>query len=47
MLKCNHPSVGFEEAAIEAVQQWRYDPALQDGSPVDVYFTIVVTFTLE
>jgi protein TonB len=47
VLKCNHPLVGFEEAAIAAVEQWRYRPALQNGAPVDVFFTIVVNFTLE
>ena len=35
---------GFDEAAIAAVRQWRYKPGLQNGKPVDVYFTIVVDF---
>jgi len=38
---------GFDEAAIAAVKQWRYKPGLQNGKPVDVYFTIEVTFTLQ
>jgi len=46
VLRCNRPNLGFEEAAIEAVQQWRYKPALQNGKPVEVYFTIYVEFTL-
>jgi protein TonB len=37
---------GFDEAAVEAVRQWRYKPGLQNGKPVDVYFTVVVEFTL-
>lgn len=39
--------MGFEESAIEAVQKWRYQPALQNGRPVDVYFTIIVHFKIE
>jgi protein TonB len=37
----------FTEAAIAAVSQWRYQPALMDGRPVAVYITIVVSFDLE
>lgn len=33
-------------AAIEAVKQWRYEPTLFDGKPVDVQTTIEVNFTL-
>jgi TonB family protein len=29
-------SVGFEEAALEAAQQWEYRPALSDNKPVAV-----------
>jgi TonB family protein len=46
-LRTNEPDLGFEEAAIEAVSQWRYEPALYKGVPVDVYFTIFVEFTLD
>ena len=46
VLRCTRPSMGFEEAAIEAVRQWRYEPALQNGKPVEVYFTIFVEFKL-
>jgi len=38
---------GFDESAVEAVRQWRYKPGLQNGKPVDVYFTVVVEFTLK
>ena len=34
-------------SAKHAVQQWRYKPALWNGQPVDVYFTVVVDFRLE
>jgi TonB family protein len=33
-------------AAIEAVKQWRYEPTLFDGKPVDIQTTIEVNFTL-
>jgi protein TonB len=46
ILSCSQPGMQFEEAAIEAVKQWRYRPALQGGRPVDVYFTVVVQFEL-
>jgi TonB family protein len=37
---------GFDEAAIQAVKQWRYKPCLKDGEPVDAYFVVVVDFKL-
>jgi protein TonB len=46
ILRCLQPAFGFEEAAIHAVQQWRYHPATQNGKPVCVYFTVVVEFSL-
>lgn len=46
VLRCTRPGLGFEAAAIEAVAQWRYKPATQNGRPVDVYFTVRVEFTL-
>jgi len=38
--------VGFGEAAIRAVSQWRYRPGLLAGNPVSVQMTITVEFTL-
>jgi hypothetical protein len=32
---------------MEAVKQWKYTPALKDGKPVEVDFTIIVDFVLE
>lgn len=46
ILRCNRPSMGFEESAINAVKQWRYEPATQNGRPVEVYFTVFVEFKL-
>jgi protein TonB len=45
-LRCTQQGYGFEENAIAAVTQWRYEPATQYGEPVDVYFTIYVDFEL-
>jgi TonB family protein len=35
---------GFEEAAVEAVRQWRYTPATRRGQPVESELTIRVDF---
>jgi protein TonB len=34
----------FDASAVDAVRRWRYRPALMDGKPVRVYFTVVVDF---
>ena len=47
VLRCNRPKMGFEESAIAAVQQWRYEPATQGGRAVQVYFTVFIQFTLQ
>jgi len=36
----------FNDSAIEAVKQRKYKPALQNGRPVAIYFTIRVDFRL-
>jgi TonB family protein len=46
VLRTNRPNMGFEDAAVEAVRQWRYQPAMQNGRPVEVYFTVFVEFKL-
>jgi len=35
---------GFEAAAMSAVLQWRYTPAIYAGKPVEVYITVDVDF---
>ena len=35
----------FARAGLAAVEQRRYVPALRDGKPVTIWFTIGVTFT--
>jgi protein TonB len=37
----------LDQAAIEAVRQWRYTPSTLHGVPVEVLMTITVTFTLQ
>jgi protein TonB len=34
----------FDDAAVDAVRRWRYRPALMNGRPVRVYFSVVVDF---
>ena len=40
------PGLGFESAAMAAVERWRYRPGERDGLPVDIYFHIAVNFEL-
>ena len=37
---------GLDAKAMEAVQRWRFDPALKDGKPVTVQISIEVEFKL-
>jgi len=34
----------FNREAVDALKQWRYKPAMQDGQPVAVYSTVIVDF---
>ena len=36
-----------DQAAVDAVQQWRFTPALLNGQPVPVVMTVTVNFTLQ
>jgi TonB family protein len=38
--------LGLDEMAIEAVRQWRFDPAKKDGKPVAVAVDVEVSFRL-
>lgn len=44
VLRCTRPRVGFEEAALDAVRQWRYRPATAGGRPVATTVTVKVDF---
>ncbi len=46
VIRVNRPNLGFEDSAIDAVRRWLYMPALADCTPVDVYFTVVIDFSL-
>ena len=37
----------FDQAALDAVRQWRYTPSIYGGHPVSVLMTITVRFTLQ
>jgi protein TonB len=39
-----HPLLN--DAAIEAVKQWRYKPQLLNGQPIEVITTITVNFSM-
>jgi protein TonB len=47
VLRCLPEQFGFDLAAMDAVRLWHYKPALLDGQPVDVYFTVFVEFRLD
>ena len=38
--------LGLDEAAVDAVKQWRYTPTYYDGEPVEVILTVNVVFQL-
>jgi protein TonB len=37
----------LSDAAVESVRQWRYQPTLLNGQPVEVVTTISVNFRLD
>jgi TonB family protein len=37
---------GLDQRAIDAVRQWRFNPARRHGTPVDVMVEIAVEFRL-
>lgn len=39
--------LGLTEAAIEAIRQWRFEPARLDGKPVAVYYNLTINFRLD
>jgi protein TonB len=36
----------LDQAAIDAVTQWKYQPTLLNGQPVEVEMTVNINFTL-
>ena len=41
------PDDRLSAAAVEAIQQWRFEPALCDGTPVGVYYNLTINFRLQ
>lgn len=39
--------MALDQAALQAVQQWRFKPALLAGHPVKVFYTLTVNFTIQ
>jgi len=37
----------LQQAALDAVRQWKYDPARLDGRPVAIHLTLTVRFHAE
>jgi protein TonB len=37
----------FDESAMEAVKQWRYQPLLLNGEPTGFILTVTVNFNLQ
>jgi len=44
VIECTRPKVGFEEAATMAVEQWRFEPGLDGGQPVEVVTRLQLKF---
>jgi TonB family protein len=40
-----NPGHGFEEAAIDALKKWRYEPGTLNGKPTPIYFEVTIDFT--
>jgi TonB family protein len=38
---------GLDQAAIDAVRQWKFRPAMKDGKPVAVTFNLTINFRLD
>ena len=39
--------MGLDQAAVDAIQQWRFKPATLASKPVKVYYTLTVNFTIQ
>jgi len=37
----------LDQAALDAVRQWRFVPTLMNGAPIDVLMTVTINFTLQ
>lgn len=39
--------MGLDQAAIDAIKKWKFQPATLNGKPVTVYYNLTVNFTLQ
>lgn len=39
--------MGLDQAAVDAVKRWKFEPATLNGKPVDVYYNLTVNFRLQ
>lgn len=39
--------MGLDQAALDAIEGWKFEPATLNGKPVDVYYNLTVNFTLQ
>jgi periplasmic protein TonB len=39
--------MGLDQAAVDAIRKWKFEPATLNGKPVDVYYNLTVNFTLQ
>jgi protein TonB len=39
--------MGLDNAAVETIKTWKFEPATLNGKPVDVYYNLTVNFTLQ
>jgi len=46
ILRSPGKAFGFDDAALEAVKQWKFKPGLQNGVPVPVIYALTVQFKL-
>ena len=44
VVECTRPKVGFEQAATKAVKEWRFEPGLEGGQPIDVVTRLQLKF---
>lgn len=39
--------MGLDKAAVDAVQRWKFKPAMLEGRPVKVYYVLTVNFQVQ